>query len=124
MTGDTLLHRIIRPDWWLQSETVSSQAFRPAPSDEKFLSTYDGDQISPKAAYEHYTKDISKSPPVGVLAVTVAECSSLGLPALPDPNTFPEHVLIDFTRFGVNQIKKKAELLRDMAIARKWQFRP
>ena len=30
---DTLLHRIIKPDWWLQHGAISSQAFRPGPND-------------------------------------------------------------------------------------------
>ena len=52
----------------------------------------------------HTTRDYN-DPPIGVLAVTVSECDTLDLPAIPDPQTFPEHVLIDFGKFGVNQIR-------------------
>ena len=48
----------------------------------------------------------------------------MGLPSIPDPDTFPEHVLIDFRNFGTNQIKRKSEAFRDSAIARGWLFRP
>ena len=42
----------------------------------------------------------------------------------PDPETFQEHGLIDFRKFGTNQTKKKSERLRDNAAARGWQFQP
>ena len=58
----------------------------------------------------------------GVLGVTVSECSTEQLTARSDPVPFPEHVLIDFTEFGTNQIKKKSVRLRDKAIVRGWLF--
>ena len=58
-----------------------------------------------------------------MLAVTVSECDTQDLPVVPDPQTFPEHVLIDFSKFGMNQTKRKSGLLRDAAVARDWQFR-
>ncbi len=122
MNGNTLLYRVIGSGMWLQDGQVASQAFRPRRIDGKLLSVYDGDQITPEAAWVHYTKDPSK-PPAGVLAVTVSECLALDLHVLPDPETFPEHVLIDFRSFGTNQIKRKSESLRDAALARGWQYR-
>ena len=124
MNQGTLLHRIIKSNWWLQDDSVSSQAFRPVLEDNKLLSVYDGDQITPQAAYNHYANDPSKPSPTGVLAVTVAECLNQNLPAIPDPDTFPEHALIDFREFGANQIKRKSAALRDAATARGWLFRP
>lgn len=122
MNEATLLHRVISSKMWIQSGTVSSQAFRPRPSDNKQLSVYDGDRITPRDAWSHYTRD-DRSPPLGVLAVTVLECISQDLPVLHDPQTFPEHVLIDFSKLGTNQIKRRSALLRDLAVARGWQFR-
>ena len=122
MNDGTLLYRVINSDWLVQEGHVSSQAFRPRPRDHKLLSAYDGDQIAPGAAWHHYTNDPT-NPPVGVLAVTVAECSVEQLPTRPDPETFPEHVLIDFTKFGTSQIKRKSERLRDYAVSRGWLFR-
>ena len=124
MNQDTLLYRVINPDKLLQSGQVSSRAFRPRPQDNKMLSVYDGDQIAPEAAWRHFANNPDMTPPAGVLGVAVAECSTEGLDALPDPDAFPEHVLIDFRAFGSNQIKRKSKRLRDAAEARDWQYRP
>ena len=86
MNPDTLLHRIIKPDWWIQADLVSCQAFRPAPQDGNLLSVYDVDQIAPEAAYNHYAGDSDKPSPSGVLSVTVEECEFQHLPVIPDPN--------------------------------------
>ena len=123
MNGDTLLYRVINSDMWIQEGQVASQAFRPRRTDDKLLSVYDGDQIAPEAAWFHYTKSPA-NPPAGVLAVTVSECLALDLPVIPDPETFPEHALIDFRAFGTNQIKRKSARLRDLALVRSWQYRP
>ncbi len=124
MTDETLLHRIIKPHWWLQGEDISSQAFRPGPEDDGQMSVYDGDQITAEAAWLHYTNDPTKPAPSGVLAVTAGECRQQDLPVRPDPNTFPEHALIDFRKFGTNQTKRKSERLRNAAVDRGWQFQP
>ena len=124
MNPDTLLHRIIKPDWWIQADLVSCQAFRPAPQDGNLLSVYDGDQIAPEAAYNHYAGDPDKPSPSGVLSVTVEECEFQHLPVIPDPITFPEHVLIDFRNSSRNQIRGKSAALRDAAAVRGWLFRP
>ena len=112
MNDATLLYRVINPDRLLQASKISSQTFRPRKTDNKRLSVYDGDQITPEAAWRHYTNDLENLP-VGILAVTVADCSSQPLPVVPDPIPFPEHTLIDFSSFGINQIKRKSEYLRD-----------
>ena len=123
MNDSTLLHRIIKSDWWKQLDGLSSMAFRPSAKDNKLLSVYDGDQISARDAFKHYAKDASKQQPTGVLAVTVQECANEDLPAIPDQNTFPEHVLIDFTQFGTSRIKTKSRHLRNMAEKRGWLYR-
>ena len=120
---DTLLHRVIAR-WMVQEGQVSSQAFRPRPTDEKQLSAYNGNLISAEDAYSHYVNDPAKPAPVGVLAVSVHDCTSLDLLVCPDPETFPEHVLVDFRKYGTNQIKRKSSGLCSVAIARGWQFRP
>ena len=122
MNDCTLLLRVINSNYVHQGK-VSSQAFRPRSQDRNQLSTYDGDQITPAGAWRHYTRDPS-NPPAGVLAVTVAECCAELLTVLPDPEPFPEHVLIDFSEHGTSQIKKKSERLRDKAEVRGWLFQP
>lgn len=124
MTDETLLHRVIKPQWWLQGRAISSQAFRPGPEDDRQMSVYDGDQITAEGAWRHYTNDPDKPTPSGILDVAVRECGQQCLPVHPDPHAFPEHVLIDFRKFGTNQIKRKSERLRDAAVARGWQFQP
>ena len=123
MNDYTLLHRVIKPYWLVQNEVVSSQAFRPEPWDENLMSVYDGDQMTAEKAWYHYTRDPNRPPPPGVLSVTFAEYTAEELPVCPDPDTFPEHVLVDYRGFRTNQIKRKSANLRDIAVERGWQYR-
>lgn len=120
MTEDTLLLRQVNP-LWVQQGRVTSQVFRPTPKDEKRLSVYDGDQITPENAWKHFCADLGFTS-VGVLAVTVGECRTYDLPSTPDPEPFPEHVVIDFTELSENQIKVKAKLLKGAAESRSWLY--
>lgn len=121
MTGNSLIHRQVHPSW-VQQGRVTSQAFRPTPKDEKRLSAYDGDRISAESAWRHYVQELGYNSS-GVLAVVVSECKAQQLAVTPDPEPFPEHVLIDFTGLSENEIKKKAKLLKAAAEARGWQYR-
>lgn len=122
LTAETLLYRQIHPSF-VQNGRVTSQAFRPTPKDENQLSVYDGDQIEPEPSWRHYTGELEKKS-VGVLGVTLSECSSLSLPAQPDPTPFPEHVLIDFSAFAsqTRVIERLGKQLRDKAEARDWLY--
>ena len=122
MNANTLLYRQVHPSW-IQKDRITSQAFRPTPKDKKRLSVYDGDQITAEAAWQHYTNDLGLTS-AGVLAVTVGECCTLELPVVPDPATFQEHTLIDFSAFSRRQIETKAKLLRENANLRGWQYDP
>lgn len=82
---------------------------------------YDGDQISAEDAWSHYVKELKLSS-VGVVAVTVAECEERVLPVAPDPEPFPEHVVIKFDDYSNSQIKTKAKQLTRAAEARGWQY--
>ena len=86
-----------------------------------FLSTYDGDQITAERAWIHFTT-ILQFHSVGSYAVSVHECGEIELPVKPDPEPFPEHVLIDFNSYSGNQIEKKAKKLKVYAEARGWQY--
>ena len=87
------------------------------------MSVYDGDQISPQDAYEHYISLGHKS--VGVLAIAVAECESLDLTVSPDPLVgFPEHVTIDFTARSRKRVEIASRALKERANARGWQYQP
>lgn len=121
MNNDTLLLRQIHPGF-VQDGRPSSQAFRPTPKDEQMLSVYDGDQITPADAFEHYSKNLELGSS-GVLAVSMEECGAIELSVTPDPAPFPEHALIDFSAHGKSTIEKKAKLLKAKAEARGWLYR-
>src|SRR3990172_10319534 len=101
MTPDTLLLRQVNPSW-IQQGHISSQVFRPTSKDNKKLSVYDGDQISPEKSWEHYTKTLGYAS-AGVVAVSLTQCNGHGLRVRSDPHPFPEHVIIDFIGLSENQ---------------------
>jgi hypothetical protein len=121
MTDDTELLRQVHPTF-IQMDRVSSQAFEPTAKDNNRLSVYDGDQVNPEDAWNHFCAQ-PNCQSAGVLAVTVNECKGLGLTAEADPEPFPEHAVIDFGETAKNQVKKKARSLREIALARGWRFR-
>ena len=121
MKGSTHLLRQINPSF-IQDGKITSQAFSPTPKDDKKLSCYDGDQIDPPSAHCHFVESLGLRS-VGVVSVTVAECGSLELQALPDPEQFIEHAIIDFDGNEKNDIKRKSKLLRTMAEQRDWLYK-
>lgn len=120
MNGQTLLHRQVHPSF-VHEGRVSSQAFRPTPNHEKKLSVYDGDQITAENAWKHYTQKLGCES-VGAMAVTVEECEKESLPVVEDSASFAEHVLIDFSAFGGNEIVRKSKRLQQAAERRGWQY--
>jgi hypothetical protein len=79
---------------------------------------YNGDMISAAAAFAHYRGRKLES--VGVLAVTVEECTRQELPAYSSPREFPEHAEIDFSGLGSSQCEKRGKKLREAAEVRGW----
>lgn len=123
MDDKTLLYRQINPQF-IKNDQATTQAFRPTKKDEKHLSVYDGSQIEPFEAWEHYTEQL-KLISDGVLAISVDECYSLKLPVSSKPEeNFSEHVIVDFRGLSNNQIKQKAEELKTKANERGWLYRP
>lgn len=120
MNDDTHLLRQVNPSW-IQQGRVTSQLFKPTPKDKGQVSVYDGEQITPEAAWQHYT-NASRLKSVGVKAVTVNECEEHELCVVPDPKAFPEHVLIDFGELSKNQMEKKAKKLTRLAVERGWLY--
>lgn len=121
MTDETLLLRQINPSW-VQQDRVTSQAFRPTPKDERLLSVYDGDMITPEQSWKHYAEQLGHKS-VGVMAVSVIECTEQELSVRNDREPFPEHAVIDFTDLGTGQVEKKSKRLRVAAESRGWRFR-
>ncbi len=122
MNTDTLLLRQVNPSW-MRNDRVTSQAFRPTPKDEGRLSTYDGDRITPEDSWRHFTGFLGHRS-AGVLAVTVGECEDQNAPAIPDPQTFREHVVIDFTGLTRSATRNAAKTLAHLANERGWQYGP
>ena len=118
MNSSTLLLRQVNPNW-IHLGRVTSQAFTPTPKDNGRISTYDGDRITPEESWNHFTRVLGYNS-AGVLGVTVEECESEGLTAVPDPKPFPEHVLIDLSRLSRNQRRDRGKLLTRHANARGW----
>lgn len=122
MKGCTQLLRQVNPSW-IQDGRITSQAFSPTPKDDKKLSCYDGDQIDASNAHDHFVGELGLKS-VGVVSVTVDECHSMDLPALPDPEPFKEHAIIDFDGNEKNDIKRKSKALRTIAEQRDWLYKP
>ncbi len=120
MNDNTLLLRQIHPSF-IQNGRVTSQAFTPTPKDNHQLSTYDGDQISAAAAYDHYTSQL-QCRSIRVYAVQVAECRELRREVQADPEPYLEHVVIDFGERTVNANKTVGKALREKAVVRGWLY--
>lgn len=122
MNDDTLLYRQVHPSWIVDG-VATSLTFLPSRQHQYLLSVYDGDKIDPEAAWNHYHGELGLTSE-GVLAVSVAECDDLQLPARPDPEPFPEHAVIDFTGLSNSKRERKADRLKAIANERGWLFRP
>lgn len=120
MSPTTLLLRQINPSFVVAGR-VTSQAFHPTPKDKDLLSAYDGDLIGAEASWTHYTQQLGLRS-VGVMALSVDECTAEGVSCRPDPEPFPEHAVIDFTGKSKKEKKEIASLLRDRATRRDWLF--
>jgi hypothetical protein len=121
VTEKTQLLRQVHPNF-IQNGEVGVLAFRPNQNDNGHLSVYDGDQITPERSHVHYTQ-VQKLKSAGVLAVTVAECTSESLPAVSSPlPNFVEHAHIDFNGCDKKQLRDKSKALLAFAVDRKWLF--
>lgn len=128
MTKETLLHRQIHPSWvqnnaisaqaFLTEITVSSLAFLPSEKDKGMLSVYNGEKFTAEESYQHFTKSFISG---GVLSVSVIEVQTEELSVIENNTPFDGHTVIDYTSLESNsKIKKKAQKLRNFAIARGW----
>ena len=123
---NTRLWRQVHPNF-IRENQVTSQAFAPTPKDKGRLSVYDGDQISAEDSWKHYTTptaDKPAYPSIGVVAVTVKECKAQETTVVPDPDSFQEHVLVDFTKLPNSKRKTVAKELSKIARERGWKYQP
>lgn len=122
MEKHELLLRQIHPSW-IQNGLPSFLAFKPTKKDAGKLSVYQGSMMSPKEAYDHYTETLHLASD-SVWGITVAECDDIGLSALPDPQTFTEHAIIDFNGKSLKKQEEAAKQLKARAIDRGCLYRP
>lgn len=120
MTLQTLFLRQIHPSF-IQAERVTSQAFRPTPKDENQLFVDDGDRISAEAAWQRFSRQPGCQS-IGVMGITVEECSQRNLPVIPDGAPYSEHVSIDFQGLANKQIEKIAKQSASQARTRGWLY--
>jgi len=107
MNDSTEVRRAINPAFF-QNDEISYCAFAPFPNDKGLLSVYDGDQKSSKEAFDHFTQ-VLELKAVGVASFTVAEAKASGnLDVRPDPEPFPAHAVVDFTRLTSKKEKRTA----------------
>lgn len=117
MNDQTLLLRQVHPNFFPDGE-VSSQAFVPFPKDDGKLSTYDGDQMTAEASFQHYTVDLGLES-IGVWAVNGEEAVAVGLAYQPDPIAENSaHAVVDFGTLPEKECRKLAKRLRKFAVDR------
>lgn len=117
----TNLLRNVHPTW-KQNGTITSQLFQPTLTNPR-PSVYDGDKIEAECCWYHFTGNFGKSS-IGVMAVTVVECNDLGVIVIPDPQEFPEHILMEIEAPTRNEKTTLLKKLRDFACSRGWLFKP
>jgi hypothetical protein len=117
---ETLLLRQIHPSF-VQNGRPTSQAFRPTPKDRDKLSVDDGSKIDARSPRERFAGTLGFES-IGILAVTVAECSEQELPVIADGNPYPEYCFIDFSGVIKRAAEKKAKVLASHAVRRGWLF--
>ena len=118
--NDTGVYRQIHTSFY-KNKRVASVAFLPKSEDNYNLSVYDGSKITPELAWQHYTVQKRRAS-VGVLAVTVNECMAEQLTPRPDTQEFEEHAIIEFGVSRDRQARRKARILRNLAVDRGWRF--
>lgn len=121
MNDNTIVYRQIHPSF-VQAGFPTSQAFRPTPKDQSQLSVYDGDLISSEKAWVHYTAELGHAS-VGVMGLSVAECTAESLAVRSAPEPFPEHAVIDFAGLSDNECRNKGKKLQSKAVERGWLYR-
>ncbi len=123
MQSGTLLLRQVHPQW-IKDGRILSLAFRPFPKDEGLLSVYDGDRITARDSWLHFTQGQGFNS-AGVWAVSVAESEACDLSSRPDPLPGnPDHAVIDFTAHARKQQEAKSKILSARAQERGCLFGP
>lgn len=119
LTDETeLLFRQVNPGF-VRDGRVGSQAFRPTPKDQRMLSVARASRTTAEAAFQHHTGCLKLSS-AGTWAVTVGECTQLGLSARPDevteqPCPDPAHAVVDFSGLSNSKVEAHGTRLARLA---------
>ena len=120
---DEMLFRQIHPVLYLAG-TIASSAFLPTIADKGQLSVDRSSLTTPAASHNLYVGNGRDS--VAVYGVSVGQCGAESIPCHPDPlpatgglRANPAHAYADFNGIvSLKDQKKKAQRLRDKALAR------
>ena len=124
MNPEDLLYRMVHFSW-VQNGRFTSQIFQPPRQNPPLLPVYYGGRITPEDAWQRFTAASPRSnQSVGVVGVSVAECQSLQLHVNLEMSLGPELATIEFTGMSRSQIRRTAVILKELARARGWLFRP
>ena len=121
MNENTLLLRQIHPAF-IQQNTITSQAFRPTPKDEKLLSVDNNDTITASESWTRFVEN-PQCQSAGVMAVSYVECEMQMLKVIEDGIPYPEHCSIDFNDLTNSQINKSSKKLKAYAEQRDWIYK-
>ena len=122
MSSETLLLRLVHPAH-VHGGNFTSQVFRP-PADSRLLTVFDNTSISPAEVWA-WSRDFFPSGRqfVGIVAVSVAECESLGLSVVEFPGQLPGQLAIEFVSLSRSHLRRTASILRSFATDRGWILR-
>lgn len=122
VTATEELFRQVNPNF-MQGETLTSQVFEATKKDQGLLSVTRSSKTSAKDAFDRFLARQCRS--LGVVVVTVAEVTQVGLKAHDD--ALPEeaaHAVIDFNGKSEGDARRARKQLAAMAQARGWRYRP
>ena len=130
MDDNTLLLRSVNELLTAPDGAIAPREFRPHPErDNGKLSTQNGDAMTPAAMWQiRNAASRARNPdsvrPLGIAAVSVAECRRLGLSVIADGTTdAPHHVSIDFSAIPAGQWRTVAVALAQIATDRGLLYR-
>lgn len=119
LSSETLLYRVVPPERRNYDPTVLPvRTFRLRPRDFGQLSFSDSTKISAHDCLRHYNGNADRPPARAIAVITVKELQDLKLPAAPDPEESPDHVLVDFRHLDDDQKTTYANQLLELAQAR------
>lgn len=102
-----ILYRVVEPNANSELLRLPSFTFRPhRPQDNGLLSVYNAEAITPQECLDLYNRNPDRTPATRVAQITAGAFQEVGLGIIPDPETHPAHLLVDYRNTGNNQARK------------------